>query len=66
MLQEIKDFFDTQGEKSDVQIRLPTFVFLTAFATTQFKSYVKGLGVDHVYEKPIQMDQLKLILSGNL
>ncbi len=41
---------------SKVTLKEPTTVFLTAFATTTFRNHVVGLGVKHVYEKPIQID----------
>jgi len=42
----------------------PTFVFLTAFSTIEFKQFAKiVLNIDQVYAKPLELDQLKRILE---
>jgi hypothetical protein len=42
----------------------PTFVFLTAYATIEFKKFAKAvLNIDQVYAKPLELHQLKKILG---
>jgi hypothetical protein len=36
-------------------IEEPTYVFLTAFATTKFVNHARSLGVTHVFEKPMAL-----------
>ena len=39
--------------QDDLKIEEPCFVFLTAFMTQQFRNHLTGLGVKHIYEKPV-------------
>ena len=34
-------------------IKLPKFVFQTAYASAGLLSYAKDIGVSHIYEKPL-------------
>jgi hypothetical protein len=36
---------------------------LTAFATPAFRKHALGNGVAHVYEKPMDIDQLKAVIE---
>ena len=40
----------------DLVIEEPTYVFLTAFATSKFVKQAHSLGVQHVFEKPMSID----------
>ena len=42
----------------DLVIEEPTYVFLTAFATSKFVKQAHSLGVQHVFEKPMSIDEL--------
>ncbi len=67
VLQEIRDFYKQQQDNdNDIIIEEPVFVFLTAFMTAAFKKHLATLGVQHIYEKPIQKDQLNLIFEQNM
>jgi hypothetical protein len=47
----------------DRELIPPRFVILSAFFTSAFKVHLQHRGIDEVYEKPIQIDQLREILS---
>jgi hypothetical protein len=47
-----------------IVLNAPSIVFLTAFATTAFKSHVLRLGVTQVFEKPIQIENLRDLLDA--
>jgi len=41
-------------------------VFLTAYSTPAFRKHVQeGLGVKEIFEKPIHLEHLKVILEQN-
>jgi hypothetical protein len=62
VLKEIRAFYGFQQENdNDIKIEEPVFVFLTAFMTPTFKKHLADLGVQHIYEKPIQKEQLDII-----
>lgn len=44
----------------------PHFVFLTAYKTSAFDNLLKELEVTEIYEKPLQLEQLKKILFGQI
>jgi CheY-like chemotaxis protein len=66
VVKEIKEFYKIKQSQlpSKFVLRLPTIVFLTAYATTAFRKHVESLGVTQVYEKPIQIEQLVEVLSS--
>ena len=44
----------------------PVYVFLTAYSTPHFRKHVEeGLGVKNIFEKPIHIEQLRIILEQN-
>ena len=46
VVKEVKEFLQAQAVTGlDLIIEEPTYVFLTAFATTKFKNHAKTLGV---------------------
>jgi hypothetical protein len=62
VLKEIRAFCGyLQENENEVKIEQPVFVFLTAFVTPAFKKHLADLGVQHIYEKPIQKEQLDII-----
>ena len=53
-IQELRKFFRfTIENEEDFEILEPTYVILTAFATPQFKNYLKKVQIDICYEKPM-------------
>jgi hypothetical protein len=54
---------EEKNMESDVQIDEPHYVFLTAFSTSSFKNHSKAMGVEQVYEKPLQLETLSQILK---
>jgi CheY-like chemotaxis protein len=62
---EIRQFYATkQAQLAGVAVQAPKIVFLTAFTTPQFRKFANDNGVDEVYEKPMQIEELKqLVLS---
>ena len=64
VVQEVKQFLKSQAEINiDLLIEEPTYVYLTAFATTKFVSRARSLGVQHVYEKPMAIEELRKLLE---
>jgi CheY-like chemotaxis protein len=62
VLKEIRAYFSYLKDNSnEVKIEEPVFVFLTAYMTPAFKKHLADLGVQHIYEKPIQREQLDII-----
>jgi hypothetical protein len=48
----------------DFKIRPPTFAFVTAYATPLFRGFVENiLGVKHVYDKPMMLEDLKNLVA---
>jgi hypothetical protein len=41
----------------------PKYVFLTAFKTSQFEKHLREMGLKHVFEKPLSLDQLASIFD---
>jgi hypothetical protein len=47
-----------------VFVEEPTYVFLTAYSTINFKDYIfKSFGIANVFDKPLQVEQLSEILK---
>ena len=64
VVKEVKEFLRTQAESGlDLVIEEPTYVFLTAFATTKFVNHAHSLGVQHVFEKPMAIEELTRLLE---
>ena len=67
VLKEIRNFYKQQQQnENDVKLEEPIFVFLTAFMTAAFRKHLASFGVEHIYEKPIQKDQLNMIFEQNM
>ena len=54
VVKEIQKFYAKHKDR----LVEPLYVFLTAFATPNFKNYVTSLGVNHCFEKPLSEDHL--------
>lgn len=46
-----------------LKLEEPTYVFLTAYSSNQFKQHIQSLGVDLQFEKPLQLEQLRRIVQ---
>jgi CheY-like chemotaxis protein len=51
-------FQEFRNKHKHLEIIDPVFVFLTAFATTNFQKHLKSLGVEYIYEKPVSKEVL--------
>ena len=58
-IQKIKTFIQNQNFTREVKIREPKYVFLTAYKTSAFDKHIQELNVHEVYEKPLQLEQLR-------
>ena len=56
-------FQDCRKQHKHLEITDPVFVFLTAFATTNFCKHLRSLGVEYIYEKPVSKEVLEKILA---
>jgi len=68
VVQELRQFFKNTIDELEltipgIKLKEPLFVFLTAHASPLFKTHLKAIGVDHCYEKPIQLYRLEEILK---
>lgn len=57
---------NNNSKKSLIKIEEPTYVFLTAFCTPNFKAHAKTLGVELIFEKPIGNEDLNRILMATM
>ena len=65
VVMEAREYFKKTAQTYD-KLDEPVYVFLTAFATPSFKKHLKeSLDVRLVYEKPIHLEQLKIIFEQN-
>ena len=53
VIDEVKQYY--RSSSIGRKINEPTFVILTAFATPAFRKHASANGVDHVYDKPIDI-----------
>jgi CheY-like chemotaxis protein len=66
VLQEVRDFYASQSQiNPKLKLEEPVYVFLTAFSTVHFRKHLASLGVKNIFEKPIQLEQLKIIFEQN-
>ena len=57
VLNEVRAYYAAQSElHKDIEIVEPVCVFLTAFMTPAFRTQLTNLGINYIYEKPIQKD----------
>jgi CheY-like chemotaxis protein len=57
---ELKQLFKKlREEHPDIYVIEPTYVFLTAFSTQAFRTYLQTINIKHCYEKPISGALLK-------
>lgn len=64
VLQKIRNFCKEYNEtQPDIKIEEPTYVFLTAYASQAFKAYLRDLGVEMIFEKPLRKEILSQILE---
>lgn len=65
VIEEIKQYYKTQSQGYSVEE--PIFVLMSAYATPAFRKHALANGVTHVYEKPLDIEQLKALvdLSAN-
>ena len=62
---QVKRLIDEyQTKNTKIKIEYPKFVVLTAFKTKAFVQYAESIGIQGVYEKPINIGTLEEILSG--
>ena len=61
VIEEIKQYYKTQSLGYEVEE--PIFVLMSAYATPAFRKHALGNGVTHVYEKPLEIDQLKALVD---
>ena len=67
VVQEVREFYNTQAQLyPDLKFEEPVYVFLTAFNTMMFRKHLASLGVKNIFEKPIQLEQLKMIFEQNI
>ena len=52
-VKEIKALFTWKSKQLGVELRLPEFIFLTAFMSPNFENYISDLGRYKIYEKPL-------------
>ena len=64
VMNELRAYFE-EKKKIGLKLKLPQFVFLTAYASPSFKNYLKSLGVNEIYEKPLSETQIRSILKFN-
>ena len=61
VIKETRMFFENM-RKSYPNLVDPEFVFLTAFSTNAFNSYIKSLKVQYCFEKPMSALLMKRLL----
>lgn len=55
-VQKIKEFVMDRNDKSAKQIKMPKFVFMTAYKNSHFDKHAQGLGVKTIFEKPMSQE----------
>ena len=64
VVQEVRDIYKNKAQLYPaIKLELPVFVFLTAFSTVHFKKHMASLGIRNIFEKPIQVEQLKMLIE---
>ena len=67
VVQEVREFYTTQSQlHPNLKFEEPVYVFLTAYSTLMFRKHLASLGVNNIFEKPIQLEQLKIIFEQNV
>jgi len=66
VVQEVREIYKNMAHSYPLtKLELPVFVFLTAFSTVHFKKHMASLGILNIFEKPIQLEQLKMLIEKN-
>jgi CheY-like chemotaxis protein len=52
-IKEVKELYAKKQKELGVDLRLPEFIFLTAFMSPAFVKYIGDLGLNQIYEKPL-------------
>lgn len=63
VIEAVRKYIKNANQTHLVQVNEPIFVFLTAYSTQTFQRHIKSLKVEHVYEKPLQIEQLVNIIE---
>ena len=65
VFQEVKYFYSQIRDfgEDDIEVLEPKIVFLTSYATPVFRKHIAQLGCQHCYEKPLQLEELREILT---
>jgi CheY-like chemotaxis protein len=63
VIEAVRKFIKNYNMLNPIQIKEPEFVFLTAYSTIVFQNHAQSVGVTAVYEKPLQLEQLRTIVN---
>ena len=64
VVQEVRMIYQNMAQLYPaIKFELPVFVFLTAFSTVHFKKHMASLGIRNIFEKPLQLEQLKMLIE---
>lgn len=58
VVESIKAYINNINMGSNVKVRCPLFMFVTAFSTVNFKAHTQKLNIAEVYDKPLLIEQL--------
>ena len=61
----LRNYIKNMSMKHSLQIQEPNFVFLTAYLTLQFKQLLEDLNVSAYYEKPLEVETLRMIFEDS-
>jgi len=56
VIEHLRRYIESVNVNSSCKVIEPTFVFLTAYSSKAFKQHAKNLGVENVFEKPLQLE----------
>jgi len=61
VVEEVREYYQLQSLRRELKV--PEFVFVTAFKSQHFASYLEKLNITQFYEKPMLQEQLKSIIE---
>ena len=61
VVEEVRNYYQLQSLKRE--LKEPEFVFVTAFKSQHFASYLEKLNISQCFEKPMMKEQLKSIIE---
>ena len=61
VVDEVREYYQLQCLRRE--LKEPEFVFVTAFKSQHFASYLEKLNITQFYEKPMMQEQLKSIIE---